>query len=100
VIEDGTLRQHQTNSPAVRDMMCGFPDERRRHLLVRNCILMMFAPFRGKRFLNGRTSPRRITDNQIDIHRVFGVLSEEIAAPDVSFNPSAAGDFRVVDQPW
>jgi hypothetical protein len=89
VIENGAMRQHQTNPPAFRDVMRGFPNERRRNLLVGDRIRMIgvCAPFSCERIRQRNAAPRWISDDQIGINGVFCVLGEEIAAPNVTFNP-------------
>ena len=60
---------------------------------------MAFAPFRRRSVLDGRTSPRRVSHDKIDIDGVSVLTLKKIATPNVAFNFSTIGGFRVVDQP-
>ena len=100
VIEDGAVRQHQTDSPALRDMVRRFPNERRRDLLVGNRVLMIGL---AHHFAAGVPSTAVLPHGGLPTTRSTstGYLHPLRRNPRTKYclRSSALGGFRVVDQP-
>src|SRR4051794_23733360 len=85
MVEQNSVRQDETHTPAALKVSGGLPGEQSRDLLVRRRSTDPVRPSCRGGPLGSNATPRRITDNQIHVCRILGTIAKEVPTPNIAF---------------